>query len=698
MIPLLRTVGKNTPWGPLERTNELSVLYGMQQRFGCHSHFITFSQSSSSQSLVVTLGSRKFKSNDNGSHPAEFENGKVIWDSKDCNRMSTAIHSPATCAAYFDSVCKAVLTCLLGLDLDTKKEVIIMDKTPGIFGEVLKARACHAVTEAQARGALHLHILYWLMYGPLWFSRFVHDDKFCDKLKKYISQCVTASISEAEHSLREQPRKYEYPKVISNISELKKRGREVASHTQHHKHTARCRKLPGGKDKCDLGRPCVQSSEIVFDQIKLEDPVQEDNSVKKLKDCSVVQIKPIEMPPPIQPTEKLKPLPEQDERVIAVTLKRCTIKDKAMTEFNEILSGCLLCNICNTPVGCGQDAKATVFYNCTYCTKNPCKLTECLPLLQVARRNAQQYPSVADNPNIDMNVAKYTLSKVLNQTSKLCEYSLEQSCAGLLNMKSSYKTCTTTYLYVRKAMSKLNECVQDQSKDCNFDEESENELESSEINDEENTSLDDDTESSSVTEYEETSVTDNDENVLVDKEKENISLGECENSRSFLDTLKNTVACSNTNDDGEFHDIGATLYTTSNDKSNEDSMDFSDEKADGKVDIVQDENESITFVHQHDDYNYRPTSLYFLNYLEFFCLFQRVSKEKDKKEKKNRRKCNLVLNFQDKHPMSETKCLKLRSLHFTPILAGQPRPPWSSFKNKKKLHTILCNTFYSLGL
>ena len=46
---------------------------------------------------------------------------------------------------------------------------------------------------------------------------------------------------------------------------------------------------------------------------------------------------------------------------------------------------------------------------------------------------------------------------------------------------------------MRKAMSKLNECVQDQSKDCNFYGESENELESSEINDEENTSLDDDT-------------------------------------------------------------------------------------------------------------------------------------------------------------------------------------------------------------
>ena len=41
------------------------------------------------------------------------------------------------------------------------------------------------------------------------------------------------------------------------------------------------------------------------------------------------------------------------------------------------------------------------------------------------------------------------------------------------------------------------------------------------------------------------------------------------------------------------------------------------------------------------------------------------------------------MDFQEDHPMFETKCLKLRSLHFTPILAGQPCPPWSSFISKK---------------
>ena len=61
LTPLLRTIGKHIPWGPLERSNELSVLYSMQQRYVPHSLFITFSQISATQPLVIRLGSRKFK-------------------------------------------------------------------------------------------------------------------------------------------------------------------------------------------------------------------------------------------------------------------------------------------------------------------------------------------------------------------------------------------------------------------------------------------------------------------------------------------------------------------------------------------------------------------------------------------------------------------------------------------------------------
>ena len=115
----------------------------------------------------------------------------------------------------------------------------------------------------------------------------------------------------------------------------------------------------------------------------------------KLKDWDAVKVEQIKKPASLKPTEKYKSLPNQDDWVITIPLKRSTEKDKAMTEFNEILTGCLKCNTCITPVGCGQDAKAAVFFNTSYCTKNPCKLTECLPLLQIARRNAQKYPAGA---------------------------------------------------------------------------------------------------------------------------------------------------------------------------------------------------------------------------------------------------------------------------------------------------------------
>ena len=119
------------------------------------------------------------------------------------------------------------------------------------------------------------------------------------------------------------------------------------------------------------------------------------------------------------------------------------------------MSGLLLCNTYNTPVVCVLDAKAAVYYNCKYCTKNPVKITESLPLLQSARRREIKYPSRADEANKSTNKARYTLSKLLNQTSKLCEYSLDQCSAALIGLKPTYKTSVTTYIYIRKAMTMI---------------------------------------------------------------------------------------------------------------------------------------------------------------------------------------------------------------------------------------------------
>ena len=67
----------------------------------------------------------------------------------------------------------------------------------------------------------------------------------------------------------------------------------------------------------------------------------------------------------------------------------------------------------------------------------------------------------------------------------------------------------------------------------------------------------------------------------------------------FLNTLKrnSSYSINDNNDDGELHKIGQHLYSTDNDNSNEESMDFSDKGTGGKVDIVQNDEGSVTFIH-----------------------------------------------------------------------------------------------------
>lgn len=391
ITPLLRAVGRKVPYSPLERKNELPDLYGMEQRLGPHTEWVTFSQLSSTQPLVIRLGSRM---RDGSDHPGLLNDGEVIWSSARISRSATGINSPACCAENFNRVSVAVLTALFGLaSLDSKKEKFGADINPGIFGRGTSARACFAVAEAQARGALHLHILLWLVFGPLFFSRFVHEPEGRELIARFIDSKVQVALDATYHARRQQPRSYdEYPRPISNIEEACRVGLGEAAYVQYHEHTPRCRKLPGGAYKCDLAFKQPMSEETTFNQVVLED-VDEDAEEKTLpSNRDVVPLRDIEPPPPLQPPhDQSAPLPDPDNRVIPVTMQRPLAEDRYMAEFNVIQAACLRCNTCNKVVGGAADAKAQVYYTCQYCTKNPVNLQESLPLLQTARALATKY-------------------------------------------------------------------------------------------------------------------------------------------------------------------------------------------------------------------------------------------------------------------------------------------------------------------
>lgn len=334
ITPLLRVVGRKIPYGPLERKSELPDVYAMQQRFGCHTDWVTYSQLSSTQPLVIRLGSRM---HGGGDHPGLLNDGVEIWNSNRISRFNTAINSPACCAENFERVSIAVLTALFGLaHPNSKKEKFVDDLKPGIFVRGTSARACFAVVEAQARGALHLHILLWLTFGPLWHSRFLHDPESREIIARFIDTKVCAALDEADHERRQQPRSYdEYPTTVPDLEEALRVGFGVATYVQFHDHRSRCKKPPGGVQKCDLAFKQPMSLETTFNHVVLEE-TEDDTPPSKRE---VVPLPEIEQAPSLRPPDDHSaPLPRPDNRVIPVTMKRPLPEDMSKAPLSSASS------------------------------------------------------------------------------------------------------------------------------------------------------------------------------------------------------------------------------------------------------------------------------------------------------------------------------------------------------------------------
>ena len=472
LMPLVSSTSKKVPWSPGERASELPRLYGQAHRYGLTSDFITFSQYDPNEPLVIKIGSRRI----NEAGKWEMPDGRTIWNSNTAAaRKQIAMFAPATCAANFHCICRAVLEGLFGIGLDRKKEMIRLGQC-GILGVV---RSASAVIEAQARGSLHLHILLWLLHGPIFFARFVHDPAAQQVLRDFIDGTVTACLSSAQHAQRRLPVRgmRPYPSEHMDLpmaasapvritrAALAARGAECAGSVNYHDHRSRCRKGAIGKIKCSQAKPRPLSVTTVWDQVKLVPTYDDLDQLLPKKAWDAGALPRIAPAPETCPPDG-QPLPEPDNRVICLTLKRPSPADQMMVEFHALMSGFLGCNTANLKTGTAQDAKAALYYQVKYLSKNPCELVESLTLLLAAQKIVACHGgSVADDAGSPERQAKYLLSKVLNKITGLQEYSVEQCAAGLQGFKSSFNTEIETYMSIRIAMKAVKAMAADDADD-----------------------------------------------------------------------------------------------------------------------------------------------------------------------------------------------------------------------------------------
>jgi hypothetical protein len=152
--PHLRLIGRDVPYGPIERKQVAFKLYAMVHRYGLPSMFLTLAPDDQRNPNVLRMC---FPSKDNVSFPADPEGfldalrsaqdkyKSIPLGRSDLRRMVCG--NPVAAAETFREVIEAVFEELLGLQLDHKsRKSVPYSAKSGIFG---KAKAAFAVFEAQ---------------------------------------------------------------------------------------------------------------------------------------------------------------------------------------------------------------------------------------------------------------------------------------------------------------------------------------------------------------------------------------------------------------------------------------------------------------------------------------------------------------------------------------------------------------------
>jgi hypothetical protein len=169
-----------------------------------------------------------------------------------------------------------------------------------------------------------------------------------------------------------------------------------------------------------MGMRKPASESTIFQQVDFPDEPSTENYECEVQPKSEID-PPIDMVPPDG-----QPLPDDDPRVVCLTLQRNGGDDEMLVEFNELLSGLLNCNTAPYILGSGRDAVSQVYYLVKYTSKNNFELGECLGILRAAKLQADRTPSVAEDSGTKQRNAMYLLSKVLNRVTLLQEYSSQQ--------------------------------------------------------------------------------------------------------------------------------------------------------------------------------------------------------------------------------------------------------------------------------
>ena len=122
-----------------------------------------------------------------------------------------------------------------------------------------------------------------------------------------------------------------------------------------------------------------------------------------------------------------------DDRTLALNVKRPTEDDQMQTEASHVVTSCLRCNTAHQFLGTEEEARSAGYYTVKYCGKDPVKASVILPVLREMNKTRE---SIADDKGTAHRDTIFWLTRALNNFSSLCEFSDQQMASSLMGTDS----------------------------------------------------------------------------------------------------------------------------------------------------------------------------------------------------------------------------------------------------------------------
>ena len=399
------------PYTNSEAKDNLSKLYGMIIRYGLPSFWLTVSPAIHESPLALKLILHR---NGSGATTTDVTTG-----------IQLLAKNPVVAAETFHRMTDAVLEHLLGFQLNLRRSTF--EKSKGCLGSLT---AYFLVFEAQGRGALHHHGLYWGSVPPIIFQLFAHDSEIVQELSRYLDATLRASFPQEYFEIhdklqsgriRVRPAQSESP-LPSSTDAWYARYREAGPTMHIHTHAETCHKGKYGQCRMAFPQPIQPTTR----------PIQLSGSK-----AHVIASDSIDPPSIPSPSTYLNPFPRGDNRVIKWELARPTMRDRDVVSHPPVLACALGCNVQASHLGAKEDAKSCVFYMTGYACKGATKLAATVSPLNWARIRLAEHRQESQD-DID-NPAKLFLHAFLNKLNGAAEISAQQAASALLQ-HPSYQT------------------------------------------------------------------------------------------------------------------------------------------------------------------------------------------------------------------------------------------------------------------